>query len=51
MKSDVQHMAETCVQELSVQHDELMTDESLPRLAGEELTTEDNADREMRAPG
>jgi len=48
VKSDVQHMAETCVQELSVQHDELMADESLPRLAGEDLTTEDNAYREMR---
>ncbi len=48
VKSDVQHMAETCVQELSLQHDELMADESLPRLAGDELTTEDNAYREMR---
>jgi chromosome segregation protein len=48
VKSDVQHMAETCVQELSVQHDELMADETLPRLAGEELSTEDNAYREMR---
>ena len=48
VKSDVQHMAETCVQELSVQHDELMADESLPRLAGEELVTEDNLYREMR---
>jgi chromosome segregation protein len=49
VKSDVQHMAETCVQELSVQHDELMADESLPRLAGDELATEDNAYREMRS--
>ena len=48
VKSDVQHMAETCVQELNVQHDELMADESLPRLAGEELVTEDNLYREMR---
>jgi chromosome segregation protein len=48
VKSDIQHMAETCVQELSLQHDELMADESLPRLAGEELTTEDAAYRDMR---
>jgi chromosome segregation protein len=48
VKSDIQHMAETCVQELSVQHDELMADESLPRLAGEELATEDTTYREMR---
>jgi chromosome segregation protein len=48
VKSDVQHMAETCVQELSLQHEELMADESLPRLAGDELTAEDNVYREMR---
>jgi chromosome segregation protein len=48
VKSDVQHMAETCVQELSIRHDELMADESLPRLATEELATEDTAYREMR---
>ena len=46
--SDVQHMSETCVQELSQQRDELMADDSLPRVAGEELTNEDNAYREMR---
>jgi chromosome segregation protein len=48
VKSDIQHMAETCVQELSLQHDELMADESLPRLSGEELATEDGAYRDMR---
>ncbi len=48
VKSDIQHMAETCVQELSLQHDELMADESLPRLAGEELATEDGVYRDMR---
>ena len=48
MQSDVQHMAETCVQELSQQRDELMADDTLPRLAGEELANEDNAYREMR---
>jgi len=48
VQSDVQHLAETCVQELSQQRDELMAEEPLPRLAGEELTSEDNAYREMR---
>ena len=48
VQSDVQHMAETCIQELSQQRDELMADASLPRVAGEELISEDNAYREMR---
>jgi chromosome segregation protein len=48
VQSDVQHMSETCVQELGLQREELMADASLPRVAGEELTTEDNAYREMR---
>ena len=48
VQSDAQHMAETCVQELGQQRDELMTEESLPRLAGDELATEDSAYREMR---
>ncbi len=48
VESDLQHMAETCVQELSQQRDELMSDDSLPRISGDELTNEDNAYREMR---
>jgi len=48
VQSDAQHMAETCIQELSQQRDELMADDSLPRLAGEELASEDNLYREMR---
>jgi chromosome segregation protein len=48
VKSDIQHMAETCVQELSLQHDELMADESLPRLAGDDLAIEDGVYRDMR---
>ena len=32
VQSDMQHMAETCVQELSTQREELMADESLLRL-------------------
>ena len=46
--SDVQHMAETCIQELSQPREELLTDETLPRLAGEELGNEEGHYREMR---
>ncbi len=48
VQSDVMHMSETCVQELGLQREELMTDDSLPRVAGEALIVEDNAYREMR---
>ncbi len=48
LQSDLEHMAETCVQELSTTKDELLADETLPRLAGEELALEDTAYREMR---
>ncbi len=48
VQSDVQHMAETCIQELSQQRDELMSDTSLPRVMGDELSNEDNTYREMR---
>ena len=48
VESDAQHMAETCVQELSQPREELMADESLPRVSGDELANEDNAYREMR---
>ena len=48
VQSDVQHMSETCVQELGQQRHELIADESLPRVAGEELATEDSAYHEMR---
>jgi chromosome segregation protein len=48
VQSDVQHMSETCVQELGLQREELMADGSLPRVAGEELVNQDNAYRDMR---
>ncbi len=48
VQSDVQHMSETCVQELSQQPSELMADDSLPRIATEALAAEDEAYREMR---
>ena len=48
LHSDMQHLADTCVQELSLQRDELMGDESLPRIAGDELNGEEEAYKEMR---
>jgi chromosome segregation protein len=49
VQADAQHMGETCVQELSQLREELMADESLPRLSGEELLNEEAAYRDMRA--
>ena len=46
--SDAQHMAETCIQELSQPCEELLADESLARLAGEELGNEETLYKEMR---
>ena len=48
VQSDVQHMSETCVQELSQQPSDLMADDSLPRVVAEELANEENAYRELR---
>ena len=38
LHSDMLHLADTCVQELSTPREELMGDESVPRIAGDELT-------------
>jgi chromosome segregation protein len=46
--SDAQHMAETSIQDLSQPREELMADETLVRLAGEELVNEEALYREMR---
>ncbi len=48
LHSDAQHMAETCIQELSQPREELLADESLARLAGEELANEEALYKEMR---
>jgi len=48
LESDMQHLAETCVQELSAQREELMSDESVVRIAGAELNGEEEAYKEMR---
>ncbi len=47
--ADAIHMAETCVQELSVERDLLMQDDTLLRLTGEELVSEESAYKDMRA--
>ncbi len=48
LHSDAQHMAETCVQELSQPREELLADDSLARLSGEELNAEESLYKEMR---
>src|SRR5262249_47270030 len=49
LESDVQHMAETCLNELGRQREELMSDASLAIVDGEQLAMEDQVYREMRA--
>jgi chromosome segregation protein len=48
LQSNAQHLAETCIQELSQPREELLRDETLPRLAGEELGNEDALYKDMR---
>ena len=48
LQSDAQHMGETCVQELSQAREELLADETLARLTGEELGSEEALYKEMR---
>ncbi len=48
LHSDAQHMAETCIQELSQPREELLADESLARLVGDELRIEEELYKEMR---
>lgn len=49
LQSDVAHLAETCLNELSVPAEELRTDQSIALVEGEVLSTEDAAQREMRS--
>jgi chromosome segregation protein len=49
LQSDVQYMAETCLNELGVQRYELMADNASPIVRGEALTAEDQIYREMRS--
>ena len=49
LQSDVEHMSETCLNELGVSRQELIADATIPVAAGEELLAQDNAYREMRS--
>jgi chromosome segregation protein len=48
LQSDAQYMAETCLNELGVRRDELLSDSSIPLATGEQLALEDQTYREMR---
>src|SRR3989475_2450370 len=49
LQSDAQYMGETCLNELGVQRQELMSDSTIPVVLGEQLANEDHTYREMRA--
>jgi chromosome segregation protein len=49
LRSDAQYMAETCLNELGVERQELTTDGSIPIASGDQLAMEDQIYREMRA--
>jgi len=48
LQSDLQHLADTCLNELSMERPVLMADTTIQTLGGEELNAEDQAYREMR---
>ena len=49
LQSDAQYMSETCLNELGIERGALMADTTLPIVTGDELTTEDQLYRDMRA--
>jgi len=49
LQSDAQHMAETCLNELGVERNELAADTTMPLVSGDALAAEDHVYREMRA--
>ncbi len=49
LQSDAQHMAETCLNELGVERQQLLADTTIAPVSGEQLAAEDQAYREMRA--
>ncbi len=48
LQADSQYMSETCLNELGVEREQLLTDDTLAIVSGEELAAEDQAHREMR---
>jgi chromosome segregation protein len=49
LQSDLQHLADTCLNELGVERPVLMADTTISLAVGDELAAEDQAHREMRA--
>jgi chromosome segregation protein len=49
LQSDLQHLADTCLNELGIEHALLVADTTIPRLTREELTAEDQAHREIKS--
>jgi chromosome segregation protein len=48
LQSDAQHLAETCLQELSITAEVLLADRSIPTVTGDALAPEEELYREMR---
>ncbi|HVH86352.1 MAG TPA: hypothetical protein VM912_06485, partial [Terriglobales bacterium] len=48
LQSDMQHLAETCLQELSLTSESLLADTAIATIEGEALTQEEEVYREMR---
>ncbi len=48
LQSDLQHLADTCLNELGIERAVLTADTTIPLLVGEELVAEDQAHREMK---
>ena len=49
LQSDLQHLADTCLNELGIERPVLMADTTIAMVTGDELAAEDQAHREMRA--
>jgi chromosome segregation protein len=49
LQSDLQHMAETCLNDLGLPREELVADTTIEIVGGEQLAVEDQAYRDMRA--
>jgi chromosome segregation protein len=49
LQSDLQHLADTCLNELGIERPVLMADTTIRVVTGDELAAEDQAHREMRA--
>jgi len=48
LQSDAQYMAETCLNELGLQRQELLADRTISAVSGEQLAAEDQSYRELR---